>query len=764
MAEDKDINVNTHFNSDGADKVAADAQNVKKEVYDLNTEAGRQAYANSMKEGAAATNQADAAVKNVTNSTKQLNGALDVTYSQFRALRFGAQGLMIAGQMLVALGAAMTAPFVLAANEYIKTVGRATVVGQQWADAQTRIKEDTLQIGEVAATAMLPALEKGADIMDRVAQIVAANPWIVQAALGVGTVLGAIGSLALIVSKLAMMIADMALFWSRIGGAEGIGAILGGGGVATGAAASAATGGGFAAAGAGGGLAAAAAGAAPAVATALMVALAAELTRQGMNKALGTNQSFGDIWETARKGIFVVEAQLDSWNQKLGIMSQEQTDRDLKMTQSILGLNQALDQGAQAADDAHKQQLLQLSALPDFIQYQKQLADATAQYQQQRSDIITSTEQQIVDSTQQYEQQRAQTIQQYNQQVADATTQFTLQQAQALEQYNMQVANEEAQFRLQQKYAEYNHQLEMANLKAEYDTKIRNDTDSRDALALVRDQAAYQQAKSQKDAQYNEERAKAKAEEQLRLAEMANQFAEEQKFRTIEFQNRLAQMQQQEQDRLAQEDANHALEMEKMAAQEKDKLAKLDDQYKQETDKMKQAFVDRLNAINTEILGDTAQFNHAMEVQADAFAKWIHDYEVAVTQAPLGSNPPPLNNPPPTGGGGGGGGGGGNRRALGGYAAYGTYVLGDHPSGGPGDPEFVLDARTTRSMESMVGGRLTQEALMKLAGSRGVAGGSVGTIVVQVNSRSLTLQDIRTEVSRTLDMKLRDLLPAFGVS
>lgn len=61
----------------------------------------------------------------------------------------------------------------------------------------------------------------------------------------------------------------------------------------------------------------------------------------------------------------------------------------------------------------------------------------------------------------------------------------------------------------------------------------------------------------------------------------------------------------------------------------------------------------------------------------------------------------------------------GSARALGGYADYGLYRLGDAPGGGRGGPEFVMANRTVRAAENIIGGRLTQERLLSALASGG---------------------------------------------
>ena len=199
---------------------------------------------------------------------------------------------------------------------------------------------------------------------------------------------------------------------------------------------------------------------------------------------------------------------------------------------------------------------------------------------------------------------------------------------------------------------------------------------------------------------------------------------------------------QNEAEQLAKMDANHKIEMAKLDAQEKDKLAKLDDAYKKQIDQIQTAFVDQLNALDSAILGDTAAFDKYMQDEAQQFQTWLHNYESQNRSAVQGTAAAVA----------------GTAHQAGGYASF----------MGPGEnglPEYVLDNPTTKMMEQMMGGSLSQAAMLSavIAGRNAQAGGGSGrNLSITIVGKGLTLTEVKAVTDQTLNMRLSDLLPAFG--
>ena len=153
---------------------------------------------------------------------------------------------------------------------------RLSDLSKSWEDSQRRL-------GAIVTKEILPALEKGAEILGKIIDFAEKNPGVVKAALTIGTTLVILGGIISTTAQLVAMVATIQ------GLAAGAGLALGGGGAAAGAA-----GAGLAAT-----IGAAFVAAAPILAAAAIAALAiwagAELGLLIANAMLGTNYTIKDL-------------------------------------------------------------------------------------------------------------------------------------------------------------------------------------------------------------------------------------------------------------------------------------------------------------------------------------------------------------------------------------------------------------------------------------------------------------------------------------
>lgn len=205
-------------------------------------------------------------------------------------------------------------------------------------------------------------------------------------------------------------------------------------------------------------------------------------------------------------------------------------------------------------------------------------------------------------------------------------------------------------------------------------------------------QRNFEQQEAQRKAEY--ERQKQEAEEQYRL-ERARANAD--------FKDQMAQMQEQHNLEMRQSDQQLADELRQSQENQRRKLQDLQRGYLEESRQRKEA-LDRQTKelLGIQETGQTTSLNSARQYWADL---------VAQQNQTTGQ---PVNN---TG------------RAVGGYASYGRYTLGEVGE------EFVLTNATTRAMEAAVGGRLTQERLVgQLTASRRRAAGEAQARQVTIHA------------------------------
>ena len=186
------------------------------------------------------------AINQLEGKTKTLGTTVQDAESKFRSLRMAARELSQIGLAATMIGTAIVGPLTLAANKYIQMAGAGEVTSEKWLEAQKQVESAEVRIGRVAAEQMLPALEKGAEIMGRIADFAEQHPDAVRAALGIGGTLVALGGITVTVAELLKIYADVGLVLGKIGlggtaataataaGAEGAVGAVGEGAIATG--------------------------------------------------------------------------------------------------------------------------------------------------------------------------------------------------------------------------------------------------------------------------------------------------------------------------------------------------------------------------------------------------------------------------------------------------------------------------------------------------------------------------------------------------
>ena len=234
---------------------------------------------------------------------------------------------------------------------------------------------------------------------------------------------------------------------------------------------------------------------------------------------------------------------------------------------------------------------------------------------------------------------------------------------------------------------EQDSQRRLAKLALDHEDKMYSLTLQRDALGIVQEQRDYARARDEEESNTNVEIKRRRADIALKLSDMAKQYKAERAMAVQQYQAQLN------------------IEKQKYDAQQSILVA-------QRTDLINALMNEReyKNAYNKAILADFAVYAAAWRATL-ASALGITP---ATASTPIGTG---VRNKP---------------RALGGYADYGQYLLGDNPFGGRGPREFVLSGRTTRAAENMLGNSLNQNNI--LAALSGAGGG----IKIIDNSRYAT--------------------------
>jgi hypothetical protein len=228
------------------------------------------------------------------SGAKQIVTDLKAVEAQANRTREKMQKLADVGNKLALAGGLIVAPFAIAMKKYVDSAKETEPISKRLVALNKKWEESQVRLGRVTAEIVLPALEKGAAMLERVIQFAEKNPGVVQAALTIGTTLVVLGGL---ISTTAQLVATVA---SIQGLAASAGIALGGGGAAAGAAGGALAGGGMAAA-VTAGITAAVPFVIPTLVAAIGIAVVAPLTLGFFNALAGTNETMADLLDTAAK-------------------------------------------------------------------------------------------------------------------------------------------------------------------------------------------------------------------------------------------------------------------------------------------------------------------------------------------------------------------------------------------------------------------------------------------------------------------------------
>jgi hypothetical protein len=233
--------------------------------------------------------------KSAGNGAKETVSALQSIEQQANRTREKMEKLANVGNKLAMTGGLIVAPFALAMKKYVDTAKETEPISRRLVALNKKWEESQVRLGRITAEIVLPALEKGAVILEKVIRFAEANPGVVQAALTIGGTLVILGGL---ISTTAQLVSTVATIQ---GLAASAGLAIGGGGAAAGAGAA--------------GLGAALPGlisagislAVPILVGTLAVAIGANVGLGVGNALAGTNQTWDDIAETARMLLVIVK-------------------------------------------------------------------------------------------------------------------------------------------------------------------------------------------------------------------------------------------------------------------------------------------------------------------------------------------------------------------------------------------------------------------------------------------------------------------------
>jgi|GEM_PF-5756142 len=285
-------------------------------------------------------------------------------------------------------------------------------------------------------------------------------------------------------------------------------------------------------------------------------------------------------------------------------------------------------------------------------------------------------------------------------------------------------------------------------------------------------QENFELEKAERDQQTQERLAEMDADFQREKEQRLADFQERQAEAATEFAERQAKEKEQHEARLAEMDAQHAEQMEKLNKEKEDRLEQLKQAFNDEKKAREDAFKDILIQLDNQLLKPEweARKRYYGLMEQDLKA-WLERQRAMINGSSGGSSGDTSSDGTGTGSGGSSGGNGGGSSshnysypqktpglASGGYAAVkGFYQMAEEGK------EFVLSNRTTRAVESRMGGSLTQDSVLAALSGRsgGSAGGSANLMQQFYISSDVDVDRVLSEAKRQAEGLIQETIRGY---
>jgi hypothetical protein len=647
-----------------------------------------------------------------------------------------------AGMALSVMGGAVTGGMYAAGNREAqrqKQLGAMTTETKKWLEAQQRIELSTQRMGRVAEATVLPYLEKAAALAERASKYLEAHPELAKTLLVAGGVALTLGTALTVALKGIRLYADLKYQAAQIantaaleantiaqGGVLAKNALTTIGGRTYGSEAAKLIGDGGS-----GGMSKVMKIAGSVTLLASAVILGAEIGAwlgNTVNKKIqGDNykeQSIGDalksypeIWKRnliLPLGFAAIAAK------KLGVFTDKQTAGVWNQITAFLKLDNASQDAAQALDEMTANLADEAEAMKIMVALEEENIAAQKKYAEDRAKIMEDAAQAVADSNKNLadnlrnigltlKNNLAAIARNLKDNLAQLASDFAESNVQAEQDYQKQRADIITASNEEIKKIHEQAQKDLEQLEKNHAQNVFNLTNARDALGLVDEQKAYEDRKNEinKAAQESVEQSRANAKAQLE--EAAKNYEEQRAQRLAEYEKAkaesIAQAAKDKAEQLAQAaaDKKEALEA---AAQERidialqraQDLADLKVAYDNERNARAVAAYNQIKELGGALQAEQLmrrQYNAAILADTEAHMKALQNVMSGLAGAFEGAKA----------------GASGHSMAIGGYTSAGLYNM--HAG------EFVSNPATTKALESMVGGRLTQANIL------GAGGGSV---------------------------------------
>jgi hypothetical protein len=619
----------------------------------------------------------------VDKALKQVQAQTEKTQKQMDQVRNWAGYFGDLSTSALFFGAAVSGPLLLSIHQFVGATGQADAVSRDWLSSTDELQRSYQRIGRVSAQAVLPALEFAADVAEKLAGYAEDHPGAIQALLYGGGALVGLAAVGEAVERGVRLYADAVSLATttkaaatqllagklmdqaaskQAGAATGMqkGGLLGGVGGLPGGKALAlagAIGGGIFA---GNEIANAVTGD-PEYAGRTWRQMAALPGAAAISALLPLFESIGVISPETAKSLG------SSFGEIYGAFGNQGVAAGLTELGQFLGLaGEAGDKAEEANESAKEMFLNQAQALKGFIAFQAAGQQAEAQYQEQRSAIISEAEAERERLTQQSEERRTRMVESFASQQAEALAEFERGRKRAerdfersevkaladfseergrfLEEWRDSEADAEseyytrrmeraAQFDKETERAEAKHQKNARRAQQDHWLRLEDAIRTQDAGAFIREQRDYEIQRRRREEDFGEQQEPRRGDYTEEVKGLEEQFAGQRELRQADREQQLEEMQAQFDDerqeqldafelRRQDEDEDFALQREKAAARNEAALAEFDDQARRELEALEQKKLEQVSALD-------GQYSEEKQIRQKAFADQLRDLDGA---------------------------------------------------------------------------------------------------------------------------------------
>lgn len=619
-------------------------------------------------------------------------------------------------QQVLGVGVGVVGGIFAAANKYAKDAEIATRETKAWNAEMALISRNTDRIGRTLVSEALPMLTQAARVTGQIASFIERNPELVKAAIGFGSAAVAVGAIGtatfraieafakvgsllstaqLTAAKLMNTAADKQLAAAGQMSVGGIASNLGAGAKAG----ASALAGGSAAGGAG--LAGTIGfGATIAGFVALGVALAA-LVNQLANHISKITGLSDKIQEAQKKAFEQGEASGRRAYPGINQFAKdaEKTDKAAqKASQNVGDLNDNLKELGGVQGTGISQEVLD-----SFITFRETAMQLEEDYQKDRLKLIKNYNDAVSDAVRSNQTAISRINTDYQKTVSNILTDARKADIKAEQDYNRQRAEIVRDAGQDIKRIEEDLQDELRKMALDHSDRLAELTAERDALGIAKENRRYERQREEAQNEAQQEIARRRQDLAQRLADLRQNYEYEKQQRQQQLQERLAEAALEHEERLKLQAEANKERLAQLREAHIEQLRELDMQHRTELAHNREAFIARIRDLDSALLGEQAlrrQYYQAMLIDAQNF---FAQYRKSMTGSSTTTSTSSIHGTTgkvPT-------------RQMGGYVPGGLTNL--HAG------EYVMSANTTRAMEGLIGGRLSEGALQSMSMGRGIS-------------------------------------------